>query len=548
MATVATLSLAGPLRLATSIYSPSATANLRPIASVVGSDGGLFVYSYKLDGGALSGFLTRFAPSGVRSWSRTIIQSQYSDRRTNVMRLVQLLPTTDGGAILIHPLRATGANTGSSDYAIRKFSSSGDLTATKRVFPLIQKEWGNSPQFQGCSATSFGKGQVSVLFSVTDEYGLNGKVSLWVNSFDLATTALVERGSTFGDLAADGEFRSKQLFPAGVTGVGGEAQEVTDVFQLFQFDTKGSVESLYINSQTVSSSFPGKERSYGPPIHDVEAATDRNTYRELVELTSTATSVIYIKRDYFDPTRLHLAWAAPGKKTGVGGFLSKGFAEDSENAIRAFRGENYAWLHGNTVEFHVLNGKYVKQEAFLPGLSSDWGIKRTASSSDRGALFIPGGTGLNPSGARMNLGGDFVYQIEGNVSAVTNQFTLPAGRSNVWTVGVRNDGKLVVDLYQEPRRLIGIVAPTHPVGPGETGYAKLIFATTDKLDYTVIVRFPVGFVKSYAVVTVPGGETSAMVPFTVKLGALGRFPISVRTNDDDLAVTHTADVTISQPE
>jgi hypothetical protein len=585
----ASLAVAGPIRIATNLYTPVAGSTMKIVEAVTATDGGLYVYSYRQSGGvSMNAVFTSFAPTGIRRWSKTIVQPTYPlNEADDMMKSVVLLPTSDNGVILIHPRSADPSiPLVTRDLNVRRFKSDGTQTAQSGLGPkLFAENWIGDLVTVSAAIGTGGKLHVSGNWVAPFPPSLRlvgpkapgGAFNFELNASTLATEKAVTEPDFLSDSARGATYiwtRNRGIVAGGVGVVARyDYNRRVDVV-----DDGVPFKSVY--TQRYATNLNGD--SY-PISHPYLLSGLRDAPSQDLALSDGTVASAFSIGTVGDTFRSSLSDG--GSLTRVGLSLGPIYVESFKETTFAFMADGY--LDGYPEGRQVLTVvsrflELTKNAAVDMVLPSDgaslWNLRNSRADVDREALFIPGGSGELPTqvsaGARFNISRerfydytqvkavDQVYTLYPNIAGGTYEYMLPTVDRKVWSVGNDGAGKLAVSLWQEPEVLIGISGPvetiysTGAVEAGTTVKLKLHFAKPIPLfpgpftDYVATIKLDGSkFTTSSLRVSVPAERTVWEVTVQTKATAkAGPTIVSVETNPKfDQKAKHTCVINIVDP-
>lgn len=560
---------------------------MKIVEAVAATDGGLYVYSYRQSGGvSMNAVFTSFSPTGIRRWSKTIVQPTYPLNEANdMMKSVVLLPTSDNGVILIHPRSADPAvPLVTKDLNIRRFKSDGTQTAQSGLGPKL-----------------FAENWIGDIVTVSAAIGTGGKLHVsgnWVapfppslrlvgpkspgGAFDFelnASTLAVETAATDPDFLLDSARGATYVWTRnrGIVagGVGVVARHDYNR-RIDVVDDGVPFKSIY--TQRYATNLDGGTYPLSHP-YLLSGLMDAPS-QDMALSDGTIASAFAI-----DTNPFKLTISDGSNLTRVGESLGPFYVEAFKDSTLATMTDGYfSGLPDRQVltvvsRFLELT-KNAAVEMVLPSDGSSlWNLRNARSDVDREALFIPGGSGELPTqvsaGTRINISRQYfydytqvkavdqVYTLYPNIAGGTYEYLLPTVDRKVWSVGNDGAGKLAASLWQEPEVLIGISGPvetvytTSAVEAGNTVKLKLHFAKPIPLfpgpftDYVATIKLDGSkFTTSSLRVSVPAERTVWEVTVQTKATARpGPSIVSVETNPKfDQKAKHTCVINIVEPK
>ena len=583
----ASLAVAGPIRIATNLYTPVAGSTMKIVEAVTATDGGLYVYSYRQSGGvSMNAVFTSFAPTGIRRWSKTIVQPTYPLIEANdMMKSVVLLPTSDNGVILIHPRPADPAiPLVTRDLNVRRFKSDGTQTAQFGLGPKLYAEnWIGDIVSVSAAIGTGGKLHVTgnwvapypVSLRLTGPKSPGGAFNFELNASTLATEKAATEADFLLDSARGATYvwtRHRGIVPGGVGVVGRyDYNRRIDVV-----DDGVPFKSVY--TQRYATNLNGDTYPLEHP-YLLSGLMDAPS-QDMALSDGTIASAFAI-----DTNPFLLTISDGGNRTRVGDSLGPIYVEAFKDSTLATMTDGFMdgypeGRQGLTVVSHILEpSKNAAVEMALPSDGASlWNLRNSRADVDREALYIPGGSGelatQVSAGARFNISRQYfydytqvkavdqVYTLYPNIAGGTYEYMLPTVDRKVWSVGNDGAGKLAASLWQEPEVLIGISGPvetiytTGAVEAGNTVKLKLHFAKPIPIfpgpftDYVATIKLDGSkFTTSSLRVSVPAGHTlwegTVQTKATAKAGPT---IVSVETNPKfDQKAKHTCVINIVDP-
>ncbi len=542
----ATIALAGPIRVATTVYAPVPGSQLTFRGSAASPDGGLYAYYMRLDPGSpkSTGFLVRFLPSGARAWGRSLNQNQVTGGYLSAMRTNRLLPTPDNGVIVMHERGTTTPLT--SDTVIHRFSSNGDLIASRTIAKTSGKYYAGAViRTNATAAVNDSEGITWVGFNFA---GVSNERGMGLIGFNTDTLEPV-----CGDVEVRSSSSFRQIYAVVNEGPGARAL-------ISSWSGNRSDRTTWLD--TVKSYRLGRAFNavtYSSPI----TFSERNAGTSDQSVTDFAVSGDMQLGAFRDPDRGNLVNVkafGPSLRTmtTLDRGLQNGFVATAPSGPDTVAFANEVWDAERSG--FVASVSYVAPEfgapafaggALLPGFSNEWSFWALTADPVRRTVFVPGGSSNLaapfPVGVCLNRFGELIYRIASPISTATYSQIIPAAGRRIWAVGTDTAQRLVAVQYREPEYFVGISGQSAPVPAGTSFIMRVHFGKTVPADgYPVTLVFdPRVFTQRTISFRVPGGRDMDL-PVSVRADApIGPTLITARTNlAFDEAATHSAVVEI----
>ena len=558
VALAASISIAGPVRLATSFFISAGRTNPVILDAKADASGNL-VTAAQVDatGGGKQIVITKFTAAGVRRWSSTINTPVPVTSPGQVAGKFQIMLDGVGNTYVLSPRAGNPviADT-TQDILIRKLSDTGatvgylslvsylfDLTGDK--FDVSNTQMQSLPSgpevVVACTATSLGNRE-----TLTYAFLLRGGVSGTAISVD-GVQSIAGFYFDFGD----GSFHYTTFSAAGL--LPGQVSADGPQMRLFLQRERayGSYPDIFretgfqaYNTRITPSSFdlvggnwrPLFESQLAPDALGFEAEGVASVADEGVLMSKNANLSRYISRG--DDDLVHSFVEVPSTVP--------------HTATRV--GDN--WL----VYGHWSGGEYLLQ---YPSVG-DLRVAHTIASQGMGAPYYVGNSLTSSRGRAYLAGGPTVGAVQGMFSSFSSEgelvysaglnqpftletsFVVPAANNRCWTVGKTSTGLQAVILWKEPDYFVGISAD-YIVLRGNTVSVKAHLNTPAPAGgYTFPVSVTSKLQNAPSSVTIAEGETSAT--FTVKVrnnATPGLATVTTRTNATyDVNTAHTATFSI----
>jgi len=549
VALAASVSLAGPVRLATSFFIPAGRTNPEILDAKSDATGSLVMASQADNiGGGRHIVITKFNAAGVRRWSRSINTPVPVTAPGQVAGKFQIMLDGEGNTYVFSPRAGNPDYPGTTeDIVIRKIDDSGTTVGTlslvrilwvftSQVYDVLDGQM----QLTRRNSTDFG-----LAVTTRNVSGLTGVALLTlsgiVSSSFLSVTDVREKlggGFSAGDFSARFNYRL-----VGLTQTGTTADPRMQVAMDFRYVQNQPV-LRYANLQAYSAVVvPGATR-----LTFLSEATRMDFDARAEGLgTSEAQNLVVSREPIGGGYAMRLGSASYEVNTPA-----------SSVPLTATRLENDWLVYGQSM---------AGAGEFLLKYSADGGVSSGAFTiSDAAAAPYYSGASLVASRGRAYLaGGPTAAGVQGLYSSfsstgeklysagitqpftVSTSFVIPAPNNRFWTVGKTSTGLQAVTLWNEPEYFVDLSAPSS-AAPGSTVTVKAQLLTPAPVGgYTFPVRVSYRLQDAPATVTVPAGETSATFTVTVKSTATaGPASITAQTNTAlDIDTAHTAKLNIN---
>lgn len=548
VALAASVSLAGPVRLATNFFIPAGRTNPVILDAKVDASGNLVTAAQADFGSGKQIVITKFTAAGVRRWSSTINTPVPVSAPGQVAGKFQIMLDGSGNTYVLSPRAGNPDYPGTTeDLVIRKIDDSGTTVGslslvhilrvfTSQVYDVLDGQM----QMTRRNSTDFG-----IAVTLRNASGLLGVALMSssgiVNSSFISVTDVREK---LGGGFSAGDFRATFNYKlVGLTQTGTPADPRMQVAMDFRY-SQNQPFLRDANLQTYAANVvPGSTS-----LTFVSAAT-RNEFDARAEgLGTSETQNLVVSREPLG-----------------GGYAMRLGTVSYEVNTPASSVPLTATRLGN--DWLVYGQSTVGAGEFLLKYSTDGGVSSGAYTiSDAAAAPYFSGASLVASRGRAYLaGGPTVAGVQGLYSAfsstgeklysagmtqpftVSTSFVIPAPNNRFWTVGKTSTGFQAVTLWNEPEYFVDLSAPSS-AAPGSTVTVKAQLLTPAPVGgYTFPVRVSYRLQDAPATVTVPAGETSATFTVTVRSTATaGPASITAQTNTTlDIDAAHTAKLNIN---
>jgi len=548
VALAASVSLAGPVRLATNFFIPAGRTNPVILDAKVDASGNLVTAAQADFGSGKQIVITKFTAAGVRRWSSTINTPVPVSAPGQVAGKFQIMLDGSGNTYVLSPRAGNPDYPGSSDdLLLRKINDGG---ATAGYLSLVRNLADRSGKVFSVKA-----GQMQATRTNLTDLGL---VVTAVGTDGLSSAFL---------LRLDGSVSGSSLNVTGFTSIDGNIQDDGRYKYTYNYAAVGLTPGgtpaaprmrLVVSQESQLESY---FESYGY----------RNSWVYCFEVDVDSWTTI-VSED--------------GNSTFLGeghGFQAEGLgsSEDQELClVRDSGGTGYiAWLGSLFENRELFTTSSVPYSATRVG--SDWLVygeqggeyllKYPASNSDplglyfispeisyagsslvsaRGRAYLAGGPtvgGVQGMYSSFSSEGELVYSAGQNQPfTVTTSFVVPAANNRFWTIGKTSAGLQAVVLWREPDYFVGI-STGYAFAAGSTVTVKAHLSTPAPAGgYTFNVSVSSNLQNAPRTVTVPAGASSAT--FTVKVkstATAGSATVVARTNATyDINTAHTATFSI----
>jgi hypothetical protein len=543
VALAASISIAGPLRLATNFFIPAGRTNPVILAAKVDDDGNLGIAAEADLGPNKQIVITRFTAAGVRLWSSTINTPVSATAPGQLAAKFQLALDGRGNTLVLSPRAGNPDFPGSSeDLILRRINDSGQTVGYLSLVRSLHELTGQvfnikSAQMQavrwdarmlGLAITAVGMDGLSNVF-LLHVYAAPTGTSLRIVGYDylLGQHEISEDGVTTTN------FRVVGLQQAGTTELP-LLQVVVSRERSARLNSMGDYDETSTELYSVpdtslirlpSFNFPGFGVQYrghaASETQSLVVGEDSTGQSWLLEISETGT--------WFgnSPDRVWVPSAAA--RVGNDWML---YAETGVNNEIA-----YLWKYTAFEELQLT------RTFFFPKR-----YRGDSLVSSRGRAYLAGGPQVGSVQgvfSSFSSDGDLIYSAgQTQPFTLSTSLVVPGANNRFWSVGTTSTGLQSVILWEEPRYFVGI-STAEAVNPNASPIVTVkahLNAPAPTGGYTFNVSVSSNLQDAPRTVTVPAGATSATFTVKVKDGSVeNTATVTARTNaTHDVNVAHTA--------
>ena len=551
IALAASVSFAGPARLATSFFLPSGRTNPVILDAKADASGNLVTAAQADVVGGKQIVISKFSAAGVRRWSSTINTPVAVTSPGQVAGKFQIMLDGVGNTYVLSPRAGNPVVDGTTqDIIVRKLNDSGATVGYLSLVGYLFEQTLRKHNVLNAQMQSMPTGSEVVIActGVHLDDGVSSAYAFLLRGGTSGSSITVDdRNEIAGSFVSVPRFIRTDnysvagLLPGRLTAEEGPQLRLFLKREFVEFNnlTLGSQSyTTYLAYETAitPSSFDLAGGSFSA-IADVlgfEAEGVASTNDQGVLLSKDTSGARYISRgsDSLDHSYVPFPSALAHTATRVGdNWLVYG---------QSTTGEGEFFLQYPSVGDLTATSFTISDAAGAPYYAGN------SLTSSRGRAYLAGGPTVGSvQGMYSSFSdtGELLYTAgQTQPFTLSTSFVVPAANNRFWTVGRTSTGLQAVILWREPDYFVGISSPKL-VSPGDTVTMKAHLNTpAPSGGYTFAVSVSSNLQDAPRTVTVPAGASSAT--FTVKVKnpvALGPATVVARTNaTHDINTAHTA--------
>jgi hypothetical protein len=549
----ASISLAGPVRLATNFFIPAGRTNPVVLDAKADASGNLVTAALADVTGGQQIVITKFTAAGVRRWSSTINTPVPVAPAGQVAGKFQIQLDGVGNTYVLSPRAGNPviADT-TEDLIVRKISDSG---ATVGYLSLVGYLVETDGVKYNVTNAQMQKGP-----ELAEEVGLAFTAVKLSNGTSSAIVIRFSGGVSAGAITVDGNVRDagdSQVFPG--FGYSKRSYSVVGLKEgllssnpagkpKYRMIVKNELDASFFNQVTRSTSYQPVPIWFDPSGQTLENGVSENSLGFQAEgLGSSPDQVIVLDRHYsgsLSASRLVTSW------------LRSSFAWSDAPFTATRVGDDwllYHWsVYNNREGLLKLPTSGALTGTLLPITSTGTPLYAGASIlTANGRAYLAGGptlSGVQGMYSSFNAAGELVYSAgQTQPFTLSTSIVVPTVNNRFWTVGKTSAGLQAVTLWREPDYFVGISSVKSALA-GDTITVKAHLNTPAPIGgYAFNVSVSSNLQDAPRTVTVPAGESSAT--FTVKVkstATAGSATVTARTNTTlDVNTAHTATFNIN---
>ena len=552
VAVAASVSLSGPVRLATTFFIPAGRTNPVVLDAKADASGNLVTAALADVTGGQQIVITKFNAAGVRRWARMIDAPFPVNPVGQVAGKFQISLDGAGNTYVLSPRAGNPDYPGTTeDLLLRKINDSGATVGNLSLVRFVAERTGEvlSVRDGQMQATRRNATDLGLAVTAVRTDGLASVFLLVLDGSASRGTLAVPMLSALRGYNADGpvltqirDFRVVGLTQSGTPSdptVGLVVKHIiTDVYfgYLYYTDTVMMQYVSYVEPNDSSLRISGSHFVGGGDLYQAEGlgSSDEqhlvlSRFYDILLVTRLETTSLQVDVDGVSSvphtaTRVGDNWLLYGQSaTGAGEFF----------------------LKYPSVGYLTATSYPISDAASAPYYS---GASLVAS---RGRAYLAGGptvAGVQGLYSSFSSDGELVYSAGVRQPfTLSTSFVVPTVNNRFWAIGKTSTGLQAVTLWREPDYFVGISAPSS-AGRGDTATVKAhLNAPAPIGGYTFPVSVSSKLQNAPSTVTVGEGETS--VTFTVKVkstATAGPATVTARTNTTlDVNTAHTATIKVN---